>query len=154
MHRHCDSAVITAVLTDRCTMHRADACRLPGSSASRARRDLSASINAGVIGQASLGPRIITVKRVRRPDMRRKKKPSKFGDSGMTSDPETCAKDFLIDSLPSTTYLMSFRELVCHTTRFEMLGTIAKPHRGSCDETGTEVWRLYEVRKLCATQTR
>jgi hypothetical protein len=68
-------------------MHRADACRAAEGTRYALEGIFSASINAGVIGQASLGPRIITVKRVRRPDMRRKKQPSMFGDSGMTSDP-------------------------------------------------------------------
>lgn len=84
------------VRPDRTAMHRAGACRAP-----ECRRPAlegfffsASSTNAGVSGQVSLGPRIMTAKRVRRPDMRRWNQPSMFGDSGMTSDPWGCVNDY------------------------------------------------------------
>ncbi|KAH6612152.1 hypothetical protein C7974DRAFT_381581 [Boeremia exigua] len=67
--------------------HRADASRTSEASMLCAQRDPFQPHSAGVIGQASLGPRTIPVKRVQRPDLEAKEAASMFGDSGMTSGP-------------------------------------------------------------------
>lgn len=104
----------------------------PKTTGCAARREFSASINACVIGQASLGPRIIAVKRVRRPD---EAKEAAMDVRRQRHDirPWSSGEDFFIRS--------SQQQFSCHPLslhvappRFEKLERIVKDD--SNDDTG------------------
>lgn len=138
MHCHCDSAAITAVLTERSATHRADACRATESNHVMLwKRSFFSLIPPSYRSSLSGAPHLI---RQTCSKARLEANVAAFDVRRQRHDIRTChtVQDSLINSLRPTARLMSCRELRRATT-LEMLENPPRQVNVTWDETGMAV---------------